>query len=91
MTPDERAAIAHLINGLAADAAACPELNCGDHDVPISIAVALLNEPLDIDRLARALARRADRTDAWVLLPKEMQDLWRKDAAAIAKAYEEEK
>jgi predicted RNase H-like HicB family nuclease len=43
---------------------------------------------LDVERLAKALARRTDHTDAWVLLPKQMQDLWRKDAAAIAREYE---
>jgi hypothetical protein len=42
---------------------------------------------LDVERLAKALARRTDHTDAWVLLPKQMQDLWRKDAAAIAREY----
>lgn len=42
---------------------------------------------LDVERLAKALARLPDHTDAWVLLPKQMQDLWRKGAAAIAREY----
>jgi hypothetical protein len=35
--------IVDLIEKLAQDAADCPEENCGDHDVPIEVAVRLVD------------------------------------------------
>ena len=48
-----------------------------------------LASPKSAESLARALARRAS-TDAWVLIPSQMQDLWRRDAAVILAAWREE-
>lgn len=42
-----------------------------------------------VEALARALARRS-HVDAWVLIPRQMQDLWRRDAASILAAWREE-
>ena len=45
-----------LILNLASQAAACPEVNCGDHDVPIEVAERVAARHAALVEAARAVA-----------------------------------